>query len=175
MPRKKAADFEEPIDPEVEVVEDDFEEDLTDEDEFEGGLEDVEFDDEELLEEEDELEEIEEGDLETGLGEEIDEEVIDDDDILVEEDDAVEEDDDEDLGEIDEEVEASLDDILKDRTVASPSEESEEDDDEDDDRSDIALTVLPKQPDEFVCQSCFLVKKLTQLADRDRNYCRDCV
>ena len=29
--------------------------------------------------------------------------------------------------------------------------------------------------DEFQCQSCFLVKKTSQLADKRRQYCRDCV
>ena len=72
-------------------------------------------------------------------------------------------------------MEASLDDILKERLVVMDEEEESYDEDELDERSDIALTVLPKQPDEFVCQSCFLVKKLTQLADKERNYCRDCV
>ncbi|MGH9093644.1 MAG: DUF4193 family protein [Acidimicrobiales bacterium] len=35
--------------------------------------------------------------------------------------------------------------------------------------------MLPKQPGEFVCQSCFLVKHPSQLADRDHMFCRDCV
>jgi hypothetical protein len=34
---------------------------------------------------------------------------------------------------------------------------------------------LPKQPGEFVCQSCFLVKHQSQLADKERQLCRDCV
>jgi hypothetical protein len=44
-----------------------------------------------------------------------------------------------------------------------------------DDRGDSPLRVLPKQPGEFVCQSCFLVKHPSQLADASRNLCRDCV
>ena len=35
--------------------------------------------------------------------------------------------------------------------------------------------VLPKQPDEFVCRSCFLVKHPSQLADKKSMLCRDCV
>jgi hypothetical protein len=35
--------------------------------------------------------------------------------------------------------------------------------------------VLPKQPGEFVCQSCFLVKHPSQLADPKAQLCRDCV
>ena len=29
--------------------------------------------------------------------------------------------------------------------------------------------------DEFVCNNCFLVKRMTQLADKRRKFCRDCV
>jgi hypothetical protein len=29
--------------------------------------------------------------------------------------------------------------------------------------------------DEFVCSKCFLVKRTTQLADKRRKLCRDCV
>jgi len=35
--------------------------------------------------------------------------------------------------------------------------------------------VVPKQESEFVCQKCHLVKPIrSQLADRQRMYCRDC-
>lgn len=76
-----------------------------------------------------------------------------------------------------EDVEASLDDILKERLVVLDEDEEEEEEElEDSDyRSDIALRVLPKQPDEFVCQSCFLVKNRSQLADKDKLFCRDCI
>ncbi len=73
-------------------------------------------------------------------------------------------------------VEASLDDILKDRLVI---EEVEVDDDEEhpdvDDRGSETSVVIPKRPDEFVCQSCFLVKHPSQMADKNRLLCRDCV
>jgi len=86
-----------------------------------------------------------------------------------------EEDDDDEEADSDD-VEASLDVILKERMVVP---DDEEDDDEDapdgDDRPDSPLKVLPKQPGEFVCQSCFLVKHPSQLADRDAMLCRDCV
>ena len=38
------------------------------------------------------------------------------------------------------------------------------------------MDVDPEQAtsDEFVCQSCFLVKRSNQLADRRRRICRDC-
>ena len=35
--------------------------------------------------------------------------------------------------------------------------------------------VQPKRPGEFTCQSCFLVKPPSQLADPDAMYCLDCV
>lgn len=84
------------------------------------------------------------------------------------------EEEDDDL-EDDDDVEASLDVILKERLVVD-----DEDDDEDEvpdleDRGDGNLRVLPKQPGEFVCQSCFLVKHQGQLADAKRGLCRDCV
>lgn len=85
-----------------------------------------------------------------------------------------EEDDDEDEEVIDEDVEASLDVILKERLVVD-DDEDEDEVVEADDRSDSVAKVLPKQPDEFVCQSCFLVKHPSQLADPGQMLCRDCV
>ncbi|MGO9343100.1 MAG: DUF4193 family protein, partial [Acidimicrobiales bacterium] len=75
----------------------------------------------------------------------------------------------------DEDVEASLDEILKERLVVEEADEEDEEVPEPDDRSEIADRVLPKQPDEFVCRSCFLVKHPSQLADPKRVLCRDCV
>lgn len=78
-------------------------------------------------------------------------------------------------------VEASLDVILKSRLVVSDDDEEDEDEEEEDEEADAdergepSARVLPKQPGEFVCQSCFLVKHQSQLADRERELCRDCV
>src|SRR5450759_705273 len=74
----------------------------------------------------------------------------------------------------DEDVEASLDVILKERLVVEEPE-ADEDAPEPEDRTDGVDRVLPKQPDEFVCRSCFLVKHPNQLADRKKMLCRDCV
>jgi hypothetical protein len=88
---------------------------------------------------------------------------------------AEDEDDDEDLVDPDD-VEADLDTILKDRLVASDDEaEDDEDEVEVDDRGDPVDRILPKRPGEFVCQSCFLVKHPSQLADAARMLCTDCV
>ena len=150
--------------------------------------------DEDFEEESEEPEDLEDPDLdelsENDLVE--DDDALDDEDALVDEEEeepaAVEgapvkaktsddddEEEDEDDDEVDpDDVEASLDVILKDRLVV---EDEEEDEDEPDveDRTEGPTKVQPKRPDEFVCQSCFLVKHPSQLADAKRQLCRDCV
>jgi hypothetical protein len=74
----------------------------------------------------------------------------------------------------DEDVEASLDVILKERLVVEDEPEDEEATDQED-KAEGNERVLPKQPDEFVCRSCFLVKHPSQLADQTKMLCRDCV
>jgi Domain of unknown function (DUF4193) len=88
---------------------------------------------------------------------------------------AGEEDDDEDEEDDDEDVEASLDVILKERLVVEDEPEDELEVGDVDDRSEPTERVLPKQPDEFVCRSCFLVKHPSQLANSAKMLCRDCV
>ncbi len=75
----------------------------------------------------------------------------------------------------DEDVEASLDTILKERLVVEEVEDDEETPEPEDRTGDGVERVLPKQPGEFVCRSCFLVKHPNQLADRKKMLCRDCV
>jgi hypothetical protein len=90
-------------------------------------------------------------------------------------------------------LEDDLDDELEDDLVVADEDEgetvpvatAEEDEDEDEDdedetpdaeeRGDTSIKVLPKRPGEFVCESCFLLKHPSQLADADRMLCRDCV
>ena len=84
------------------------------------------------------------------------------------------EDDDEDEPD-DEDVEASLDTILKERLVVEEVEDDEDTPEPEDRSGDGVERVLPKQPGEFVCRSCFLVKHPNQLADRKKMLCRDCV
>src|SRR5579862_5529479 len=82
----------------------------------------------------------------------------------------------EDDNELDEEdVEASLDVILKERLVVAEEEPDEDEPADVEDRSEAGERVLPKQPGEFVCRSCFLVKHPSQLADKKKMLCRDCV
>ncbi|MHB1502948.1 MAG: DUF4193 family protein [Acidimicrobiales bacterium] len=87
---------------------------------------------------------------------------------------AAEEGEEEEEDDEDDDVEASLDEILKERLVV---EEETNDDEpvEPEDRSEMTERVLPKQPGEFVCTSCFLVKHASQLADPVKGLCRDCV
>jgi hypothetical protein len=44
-------------------------------------------------------------------------------------------------------------------------------------RAEVALSTSgeDKAPDEFLCTNCFLLKKSTQLADKRRQLCNDCV
>jgi hypothetical protein len=87
-----------------------------------------------------------------------------------------EEDDDDDDDELDpDDVEASLDVILKDRLVIEDVEDDDDDQPETDDRGEGNSVVVPKRPDEFVCQSCFMVKHPSQLANAKKSLCRDCV
>ncbi len=73
------------------------------------------------------------------------------------------------------EVEASLDVILAERLRGEDSEADEQLEDDEDDAPNQLATVIPvRQPDEFLCQSCFLLKPPGQLADRDHQLCRDC-
>jgi hypothetical protein len=147
--------------------------------------------DETVDEQDDQPGEIDEEDLE-GLAEEDilgdDDELADDDDALVDDDAVVEDDEetteaaakakkeeeDDDELEVEHDVEATLDEILKERLVVVEEDEEDEEPTDREDQTDTGK-VPPKRPDEFVCQSCFLVKHPSQLADAKRQYCRDCV
>lgn len=39
---------------------------------------------------------------------------------------------------------------------------------------ELAVKVIPKQVDEFTCNSCFLVHHRSQLADEKKLICKDC-
>lgn len=74
-------------------------------------------------------------------------------------DDDEEDDDDELLA--DDDVEADLDKILKDRMVTVDEEDDEDEDDEVDVRGEGAERLQPKQQDEQLCSSCFLLVRAT--------------
>lgn len=77
--------------------------------------------------------------------------------------------------------EASLDEIIaKKADEPAPEEEAEEESVLETSRGDdrvepLAVKVVPQQPTEFVCKSCYLVKHRSQLADKRKMFCRDCV
>ena len=94
-----------------------------------------------------------------------------------------EEDDEEGVVDLDEElhpddVEEPLDVLLQERTASATLEDDEEEIEEEegdgDDRADGPARIVPRRPDEFLCQSCFLLLPLRRLADPERQYCDDC-
>ena len=157
-------------------------------------------DDEEIDVDEPDLEEevdLEDDDLDVDV--DVVAEVEVDDDLLVEEDplDVVEvpvanvtaaaeetaESEDDDVVDLEEElhpddVEEPLDVLLHERTKADRLEEDADDlaeeDLEPDAKGDVTGRVVPRQADEFLCRSCFLVKPLSQLAKGEKDLCRDC-
>jgi hypothetical protein len=77
------------------------------------------------------------------------------------------------------EVESSLEELLAKRE-GQPAEEEDEDDSmlsvgRDERLEPLAVKVVPPTDKEFVCSNCHLVKHRSQLADRERTLCRDCV
>jgi len=86
--------------------------------------------------------------------------------VVVEDDDVVD----------DADIELALDEVLAEtiRRTSTP-EDDEEVPGEVDTLVDPAETILPKQDDEFRCSSCRLLKKMSQLSNRDQMLCRDCV
>lgn len=156
-------------------------EEFTEEVDFEEDLAEADVDPDELDEEDlaEEGFELDEEDDEAGI--ELDEDAVEE-----EEDEAPaaaaprraasdEDDEDEDLVDPDD-VEADLDTILKDRLVTAEEEaDDEEEEVEVDDRGDPVDRIQPRRPGEFVCQSCFLLKHPSQLADAKAQLCTDCV
>jgi hypothetical protein len=138
------------------------------------------FDEEELAEgfdgeivgEEDELEAVDDVEDVEDVEDDLDVVVLDvEDEVLPE----VVVPDDDDVAD-DADVELALDEVLA-ETIrrSSTPEDDEEAPGEVDPLVDPAETILPKQDDEFRCASCRLLKKTTQLADRSKMLCRDCV
>ena len=93
------------------------------------------------------------------------------------------EDDDEGVVDLDEElhpddVEEPLDVLLKERTASAKLEDDEDDLEEEeadgDALADGPARIVPRRPDEFLCQSCFLLLPLRRLADKERQFCADC-
>jgi hypothetical protein len=84
--------------------------------------------------------------------------------------------DDEDDLTIDQDVELALDEVMaKTMLLQSDSDDDEDVPAEPEEKGEVTDSVLPKQDDEFRCSSCRLLKKTSQLADRPKSLCRDCV
>jgi hypothetical protein len=78
--------------------------------------------------------------------------------------------------------EASLEEILAKKPEDRPAPEEEEEEESilslgrEERLETLSVKVVPKQESEFVCRKCYLVKPIrSQLADKKRMYCRDCV
>ncbi len=72
-------------------------------------------------------------------------------------------------------VEASLDILLKEKTTSDrPEDEDLEDAESEADRVEGTNKVKPRGDDEFLCDTCFLVLPLGQLASGQKERCRDC-
>lgn len=74
-------------------------------------------------------------------------------------------------------VELALDEVLAEtiRRDTTPEDDDEAPTAEIDPTLDPSDILLPKQDDEFRCKSCRLLKKMSQLADKQKTLCRDCV
>jgi hypothetical protein len=76
-------------------------------------------------------------------------------------------------------AETSLDELIAKKSDEGAAEESEEEVPATAGREErvetLSVKVVPQQPSEFVCKNCFLVKHRSQLADKKRMFCRDCV
>jgi hypothetical protein len=99
---------------------------------------------------------------------------------------AEEEDEDEEGGadaEAEEEpAETSLDEILTKKPEERPAPDEEEDEESilslgrEERVETLTVKVVPPDPNkEFTCRKCYLVKHRSQLADKKRMFCRDCV
>ncbi len=106
-----------------------------------------------------------------------------DDDIAVDDiDDVIDDDDDDDDNE---RIDESLEDLYEEEVVKDASVDSGlEDEDEaiikamevrdDEPVETLSVKVTGRADNEFQCLSCFLIKKMPQLADGDKMFCLDC-
>ena len=155
------------------IVDDDAEVDDLEADIDEDALVDIDDDDPLVDDDDDDIVEIDDDDDDDAVGVEVVEILTAAPAAVVERSGEAEDEEEEEEPE-DEDVEASLDVILKERLVVEDEPEDDEATDQED-RTEGNERVLPKQPDEFVCRSCFLVKHPSQLADKKNLLCRDCV
>lgn len=73
-------------------------------------------------------------------------------------------------------VEASYEEVFKKRAEGDDEEEESLLEMTREERLEsLSVRAVPRQSNEFVCSNCHLVKHNSQLADRRRKLCRDCV
>ena len=130
--------------------------DFGDDEDLEGEL-DEDFDGDEDLEGDEEA--VVDDDAEADLEDEDE----DDDDVPL----PAEDDDDEEVHPSD--VEADLEEILRDRIAAS--DDDEEDEDEAPGPAKAAPSVAPPRSDEWTCNQCFLIVSMTQFGSRESPVC----
>jgi hypothetical protein len=168
MPRRRKSQPEPELSGPEEFPAGDDEEPLAADDELEG------------LGEISDLEEVEAEDIELPLEDDLAPGVVEgEEETLIEEEPYTEEDEEEEEDLLADEKEPGLDEILRERFEVEidvgKGGASELDDQMEDLEEEEPLKLVPKQADEFVCRSCFLVKKLSQMADKKRRICLDCV
>jgi Domain of unknown function (DUF4193) len=172
----KKKDMPKDLDSESAALDEDVVDDDPEVDDLEGDLDEdalVDLDEEDALDDDDDIAEVDDEDDDDAVGVEVVEILTAAPAAVVERSGEAEDEEEEEEPE-DEDVEASLDVILKERLVVEDEPEDDEATDQED-RTEGNERVLPKQPDEFVCRSCFLVKHPSQLADKKNLLCRDCV
>lgn len=131
------------------------------------------------------IDEIDDEDIDEDFDEETDDDDVVEDDLLVDDGEDSEADLDDDGDEDDEDDEDDRDEALEELEAA----ELEIEDDPETllvdeaaeiremrrDELGIGGTAREQSADEFVCTECFLVKKVSQLANKKRRICRDCI
>ena len=68
-------------------------------------------------------------------------------------------------------VEAGLDEILRDRIAAGDDEDDEEEEDDGSSPEAAAAVVAPKRSGEWTCPQCFLIVSISQFGDKDDPRC----
>ena len=78
-------------------------------------------------------------------------------------------------------VESSLEELLQKKAAERPVDDEEEEvldldltREEQQGADALSIKALPIQANEFTCSRCFLVKHMSQLADKRKSVCRDC-
>ncbi len=133
-----------------------------------------------ITEDLEELEELDE-ELDEDLDEELDEDLDDEDDFGDDDDDEFADDDDEDDSDDEDEPDEALEELeaaeleIEDDPETLLVDEAAEIREMRRDELGIGANAREQSPDEFVCTECFLVKKVSQLANKSRRICRDCV